>query len=84
MYSAYNQNYHSVRYTENQLFSHILASLFLFENVKNFEGLNKEITPSWQEFKEMSRWSFFMNAIPKNVIREIIKENDFKNPGFGW
>ncbi len=22
-----------------------------------------------------------MNAIPKNVIREIIKENDFKNPG---
>lgn len=22
-----------------------------------------------------------MNAIPKNVIREIIKEKDFKNPG---
>ena len=22
-----------------------------------------------------------MGAIPKNVIREIIKENDFKNPG---
>ena len=22
-----------------------------------------------------------MSTIPKNVIREIIKENDFKNPG---
>lgn len=22
-----------------------------------------------------------MSSIPKNVLREIIKENDFKNPG---
>jgi hypothetical protein len=29
----------------------------------------------------MLRRRFFISTIPKNVIREIIKENDFKNPG---
>jgi len=30
---------------------------------------------------KMLRGVIFMGTIPKNVLREIIKENDFKNPG---